>query len=235
MPRTIKNDVNKGLYDLSVGSLNPEMQAGSFKSFFRKLGKTAKSVASDVGKTALNTAVDVAKQGVSTAIQHPELVAEALSGTGLHDRMFEKELDKELNKHTKSGGSMVDGGSLKSIARQAFQKSKKLASKQLDKTITDIKNKVQPDIDNIKASVSKKATDFADDKYNQLKGKIQKTLGTTDTPSQSDEQTASGLSGGKRKISAKMQKRNLLVKKIMKEKGMKMVEASKYIKAHNLL
>jgi hypothetical protein len=31
-----------------------------------------------------------------------------------------------------------------------------------------------------------------------------------------------------------MNKRALLVKKIMKEKGLKMVEASKYVKANNL-
>lgn len=39
----------------------------------------------------------------------------------------------------------------------------------------------------------------------------------------------------KRKISDKMKKRNLLIKKLMKEEGMKLGEASKYIKDNGLL
>lgn len=39
---------------------------------------------------------------------------------------------------------------------------------------------------------------------------------------------------GKKKMSDKMRRRSALVKKIMKEKGLKMIEASKYIKKHNL-
>jgi hypothetical protein len=243
MPRAPKNDVNKGLYLTQVGTYADNSpvqggsmeQGGSFKSFFRKLGKTVKGVASDIGNTALSAATDVAKQGVTTAIQNPDLVATALSGTGLHDRLFDKELDRELNKHEKSGGSL-SGGSLKSIARQAFQKSKRAASKEINKQINNIKAKVQPDIDNIKSQVSKKVTDFTDDKYNQLKGKINKTLGTTDIPSQA-EQTASGVSGGKKKrvLSDRMRKRNELVKQLMKKHNIKMTEASKMIKQKGLM
>jgi hypothetical protein len=40
--------------------------------------------------------------------------------------------------------------------------------------------------------------------------------------------------GGKRMLSDKMKRRNALVKKIMKEKGYKMIEASKYISKHKI-
>jgi hypothetical protein len=232
MPRTIKNDVNMGLYENQVGSLNPA-NGGSFGSFFKKVGKTLSHVGKEVGKTALSTATDLAKKSASYAIQHPELVAIALSGTGIHDRLFDKEFEREMKKHQKSGGSM-DGGSLKAIATRVFAKTKKLASKHLDKTINDIKNKVQPDIDNIKKQVTKKVVDFADDKYNHLKGKIHKTLGTTDMEPQEDAM-GSGVSGGKRKLSPKMIQRNALVKKLMREHGMKLTEASRHIKEHGLM
>lgn len=39
---------------------------------------------------------------------------------------------------------------------------------------------------------------------------------------------------GKKKMSDKMRRRSALVKKIMKEKGLKMIDASKHIKKHNL-
>lgn len=38
----------------------------------------------------------------------------------------------------------------------------------------------------------------------------------------------------KRKLSDKMKRRNVLLKKIMAEKGLKMIQASKYIKENNL-
>ena len=38
----------------------------------------------------------------------------------------------------------------------------------------------------------------------------------------------------KRKVSDKMKRRNALIRKLMKEKGMKMTQASKHIKANNL-
>ena len=44
-----------------------------------------------------------------------------------------------------------------------------------------------------------------------------------------------GKGKGKRKISPKMKKRNELIKKLMKEEGMKLGEASKYIKDNGLL
>jgi len=47
-------------------------------------------------------------------------------------------------------------------------------------------------------------------------------------------QKGSSMSGGKRKASDKMKKRAELVKKIMKERGVKLAEASKIIKAENL-
>jgi hypothetical protein len=44
----------------------------------------------------------------------------------------------------------------------------------------------------------------------------------------------SAYGGGKRMLSDKMKRRNDLVKKIMKEKGYKMIQASKYISEHKL-
>jgi hypothetical protein len=43
-----------------------------------------------------------------------------------------------------------------------------------------------------------------------------------------------GSSGGKRGQSDKMKRRSALIKKLRAEKGMSMIEASKYIKSHNL-
>lgn len=47
--------------------------------------------------------------------------------------------------------------------------------------------------------------------------------------------SGAGLSGGKRALSERQIKRNALVKKLMAEKGMKLGEASRYIKEHDLV
>jgi hypothetical protein len=89
--------------------------------------------------------------------------------------------------------------------------------------------------------VVKKATDFADSKYNQatnyldsnynsLKDKIENTLGVP-----ASEPVGSGKMKKKRQPSAKMLKRNALVKAVMKKHGVSMIEASKLIKQHNLM
>jgi gas vesicle protein len=239
------NDVNYGYYGNHVGSFsNPQPEGGSVGSFFKHLGRKIKKGATNIGNDIKSVAVNQGKQfgnellnqgknalssAIQTGLQHPELATMALTGAGigLHDRLFEMELDKQLKKH-KLGSGIVGGFNFKKMAKDAFNKSKRIASNELNKQISNVKTRVQPDLENLKNKLVRKATDYADSNYSHLKNKIENSLGVS-----SSEPVGAGRK--KRKPSEKMLKRNALIKTLMHRHGLTMIEASKMIKQKGLM
>jgi hypothetical protein len=245
MVRVPINNVNEGRYLVSDADNYDEMHGGSVGSFFKHLGRSIKKVGneavSDVGSFARSTANDIArngvnqaknylssavKSGINTIAQHPELATTALLAAAgnpnddMHERLFLHHLAKKIQTHEKKGGSL-SGGSILKLAKSAFNTAKKKVIAEAKPHLERAKHSAIELGQDLYDKGKKKAIKFADEKLSQLKDKV--------------DSLGSGVSGGKRKVTEKMRKRNELVKKIMREKGLKMIDASKYIKAHGLM
>jgi hypothetical protein len=213
------------------------------------VGSFARNTANDLARTGVNQAKNylssAVKSGINTIAQHPELATTALlAATGnphddTHERLFLHHLAKKIQTHEKKGGSL-SGGSILKLAKSAFNTATKkviaqakpqlerakhsaielghdLYDKGKQKSIQFVDDKVKPQLERAMHSAIElgqelhdkgktKAIKFADNKVSQLKDKV--------------ESLGSGVSGGKRKVTEKTKKRNELVKKIMREKGL---------------
>jgi hypothetical protein len=118
----------------------------------------------------------------------------------------------------------------KSVAKSAVK-----VAKGVKKVYDDLPEETKKDIKKVGKKAVRKLLEPKEEKYESESDKEEAQKSESDkSESESDVKPTKTGAGKKRTLNPKMAKRMLLVKKIMKKEGLSMINASKFIKEHNL-